>query len=98
MMLEKIPREAGRALRGLRAGFEKVASEAPAFRSIGDTIALESSAFEDGGSIPPRHTADGEGLSPPLSWSAAPPGAEAFVLIVEDPEAPSPEPLVHPAP
>lgn len=97
-MLEKIPREAGRALRGLRAGFEKVASEAPAFRSIGDTIALESSAFEDGGSIPPRHTADGEGLSPPLSWSAAPPGAEAFVLIVEDPDAPSPEPLVHPAP
>ena len=94
-MLEKIPHGVGHALRGLRAGFEKIASEAPAFRSIGDAIDLESSAFEDGGSIPPRYTADGEGLSPPLSWSAAPSGAKAFVLLVEDPDAPSPEPLVH---
>jgi Raf kinase inhibitor-like YbhB/YbcL family protein len=95
MMLEKIPHGVGRALRGLRAGFEKVAGEAPAFASISDAIELESSAFEDGGSIPPRYTADGDGLSPPLSWSAAPPDAEAFVLLVEDPDAPSPEPLVH---
>jgi Raf kinase inhibitor-like YbhB/YbcL family protein len=94
-MLEKIPRGVGHALRGVRAGFERTASERPAFVDIPDTIALESPAFEDGGSIPPRHTADGEGLSPPLSWSAPPPAAEAFVLLVEDPDAPGPEPLVH---
>jgi Raf kinase inhibitor-like YbhB/YbcL family protein len=34
-------------------------------------------------------------VSPPLSWSDPPSGAEAFVLLVEDPDAPSPEPLVH---
>jgi len=94
-MLENIPRGVGHALRGVRAGFERIASERPAFVNIADTIALESSAFEDGGSIPPHHTADGEGLSPPLSWSAPPSAAEAFVLLVEDPDAPGPEPLVH---
>lgn len=94
-MLENIPRGVGHALRGVRAGFERIASERPAFVSIPDAIMLESPVFEDGGSIPPRYTADGEGLSPPLSWSAPPPAAEAFVLLVEDPDAPSPEPLVH---
>jgi Raf kinase inhibitor-like YbhB/YbcL family protein len=94
-MLEKIPRGVGHALRGVRAGFEKVVSERPAFAPVDDGIKLESPAFEDGGSIPPRHTADGEGVSPPLSWSDPPPGAKAFVLLVEDPDAPSPEPLVH---
>jgi Raf kinase inhibitor-like YbhB/YbcL family protein len=84
----------GHALRGVRAGFEKIASES-AFAAVRDTIALESPAFEDGGSIPPRFTADGEGLSPPLSWNTAAAGAEAFVLLVEDPDAPSLEPLVH---
>lgn len=93
-MLEKIPRGVGHALGGVRAGFEKIASES-AFASVKDTIALESPAFEDGGSIPPRFTADGEGVSPPLSWSAPPLGTEAFVLLVEDSDAPSPEPLVH---
>lgn len=38
-MLEKIPHGVGHALRGLRAGFEKIASEAPAFRSIPGTAA-----------------------------------------------------------
>jgi Raf kinase inhibitor-like YbhB/YbcL family protein len=94
-MLEKIPRGLGHALRGVRAGFEKVASQTPACALIDDVIKLESPAFEDGGSIPPRHTADGEGVSPPLSWSDPPSGAEAFVLLVEDPDAPSPQPLVH---
>jgi len=93
-VLEKIPRGVGHALRGVRAGFEKIASES-AFASADDVIALESSAFEDGGSIPPRFTADGEGVSPPLSWSGAPSSAKAYVLLVEDPDAPSPEPLVH---
>jgi Raf kinase inhibitor-like YbhB/YbcL family protein len=93
-MLEKIPRGVGHALQGVRAGFEKIASES-AFASIDDVIALESSAFEDGGSVPPRHTADGEGVSPPLSWGDPPSGTRAFVLLVEDPDAPAPEPLVH---
>jgi Raf kinase inhibitor-like YbhB/YbcL family protein len=94
-MLEKIPAGLGHALRGVRAGYDKVVTEAEPFVRIPDTIALESRAFEDGGSIPARYTADGEKISPPLSWRGAPPEAEGLVLIVEDPDAPTAEPLVH---
>ena len=48
---------------------------------------LTSSAFEEGGRIPAEHSCDGEDVSPPLVWSDAPEGTEAFVLIVEDPDA-----------
>src|SRR5207302_2565448 len=78
-----------------RAGYEKVVSEDDAFVRVPDSIALESPAFEDGGSIPPRYTADGEKISPPLTWRGAPQDAQGLVLIVEDPDAPAPEPLEH---
>jgi Raf kinase inhibitor-like YbhB/YbcL family protein len=94
-MLEKIPHGVGRVLRGLRAGFEKVASERRTFVDVPDVIDLRSPAFEDGGSLPPRFTAEGEGLSPPLAWAEAPPGTQALALLVEDPDAPTPKPLVH---
>lgn len=94
-MLEKIPSSVGRALRRLRAGFDKLASEAPEFAGVPDSIDLGSPAFEDGASIPPRFTADGEKISPPLRWRGAPEDAEALVLILEDPDAPAPDPLVH---
>ena len=94
-MLEKIPHGVGHALRGVRAGFEKVASEDRAFAAARDSIALTSPAFEDGGAIPARYTADGKGISPPLAWRDLPAGAAAVALLVEDPDAPAPEPLVH---
>lgn len=94
-MLEKIPSPVGRALRRLRAGYDKIVSERPDFARVADTIPLESPAFQDGGRIPARYTADGERLSPPLSWRVPSDEAEAMALIVEDPDAPSPDPLVH---
>jgi Raf kinase inhibitor-like YbhB/YbcL family protein len=94
-MLEKIPSSLGHALRGVRAGFEKIVSEGVEFADIPDDLALQSHAFKDGGSIPPRYTADGEKISPPLLWTQVPAGTAGLVLIVEDPDAPSPEPLVH---
>lgn len=94
-MLEKIPAGLGHALRGVRAGYEKVVAESEPFLRVADTIVLESTAFEDGGSIPPRYTADGEKISPPLIWRNVPADAEALALIVEDPDAPAPDPLVH---
>lgn len=51
---------------------------------------LTSSAFGQNGAIPKRHTCDGEDISPPLSWSAVPPGSKSLVLIVDDPDAPDP--------
>ena len=51
---------------------------------------LISPAFEHNGSIPSRHTCDGNDVSPALEWSDAPPGTQSFVLIVDDPDAPDP--------
>ena len=50
---------------------------------------LRSSAFDQGQAIPARYTCDGENVSPPLEWSDAPPETRSFVLIMEDPDAPS---------
>jgi Raf kinase inhibitor-like YbhB/YbcL family protein len=50
---------------------------------------LSSPAFSTGQVIPAKYTCDGENLSPPLQWSGAPPGTRSFVLIIEDPDAPS---------
>ncbi|MDB5437922.1 MAG: YbhB/YbcL family Raf kinase inhibitor-like protein [Caulobacteraceae bacterium] len=94
-MLQHMPRPLGRALRGVRAGFEKVASEQPSFVQADDTIELTSPAFDDGGSIPDRYTADGDLISPPLEVRNIPAGAISLALLVEDPDAPAPEPLVH---
>ena len=52
------------------------------------TFALTSPAFDSGGAVPPRHTCDGEDVSPALEWSAVPDGAHSLALIVDDPDAP----------
>ncbi len=51
------------------------------------SLTLTSEAFEEGGSIPRRHSCDGEDVSPPLRWSGAPEGTAAYAVIVEDPDA-----------
>lgn len=49
---------------------------------------VQSPAFGLGADIPARFTCSGEDLSPPLSWTGAPPGTRAFALVVDDPDAP----------
>jgi Raf kinase inhibitor-like YbhB/YbcL family protein len=49
---------------------------------------LTSPAFSDGGAIPTRHTGEAEDVSPAVSWSDAPAGAQSFALICHDPDAP----------
>ena len=51
-------------------------------------FSLTSSAFAPGGTIPRRHTCDGEDRSPPLSWSVPPTGIRSLALILDDPDAP----------
>ncbi len=96
-MLEYIPAWLGNAMSGLRAGADKLA-----IVQLGEnfeTLDLTSPAFAHEARLPPRFTADAEGdgagVSPPLVWSTPPAGTERMVLIVEDPDAPAPQPLVH---
>lgn len=48
---------------------------------------LSSPAFEHDAPLPMRHTADGENISPPLTWEGVPPGTKELVLITDDPDA-----------
>ena len=47
-------------------------------------FSLKSRAFEDGDEIPWQFTADGDDVSPPLSWSGHPPNTASFALVVKD--------------
>lgn len=94
-MLEKLPDIVGHALRGQRAGLDKTVFHAVDLRAGMASIVVSSLAFVDHGPIPERYTADGEGVSPPLQWSGVPGAAASVILIVEDADAPTPNPLVH---
>lgn len=94
-MLEKLPSGAGRALRGQRAGLDMIALRNVGLKPEAIMINLESPAFASEQPLPVRFTADGEGLSPPLFWSGVPAQTTSLVLLVEDPDAPTPHPFVH---
>lgn len=49
---------------------------------------LTSSAFHSNGSIPPKHTCDGEDVSPELFFAHVPAEAQSLVLIMDDPDVP----------
>lgn len=49
---------------------------------------LISTAFDQHGRIPERHTGEGADVSPPLSWSPAPEGTQGYAVICHDPDAP----------
>ena len=53
-------------------------------------FALRSPSFEPDGSIPAKHTCQGDDAAPPLAWSDPPAGTKSFALIVDDPDAPDP--------
>ena len=52
-------------------------------------IEVSSPAFEDGGTIPPRFTCQGDDVSPPLKWANLPDGTKSVALICDDPDAPA---------
>ena len=94
-MLEKMPPSAGRALGGVRAGPENLVFNDAALARVPARIDVMSPAFIDGGALPERFTNDGPGISPPLEWRGAPLTTAELVLLIEDPDAPTPHPLVH---
>jgi|SRR3989338_2783889 len=49
---------------------------------------LTSPAFTEGGKIPSKYTCDGQNINPPLQFSDVPKGAQALVLVMDDPDIP----------
>lgn len=94
-MLEKLPAALGQALSEVRAGLDRTLLHAVDLRQGMGAMSVGSLAFADHAPMPARFTADGDGLSPPLHWSGVPAQASELVLIVEDADAPTPQPLVH---
>jgi Raf kinase inhibitor-like YbhB/YbcL family protein len=60
-------------------------------------LIVSSPAFAAGGPIPPRHAGLGVGdnIAPPLTFANLPEGTAELVLILQDPDAPLPRPVVH---
>ena len=94
-MLEKLPRGIGEALKGAGPGLDAILYHQDVAGSAPGSLILTSPAFRDGQAIPVRFTADGDKLSPPLAWTGVPERAKGMVLVIEDPDAPAPTPLVH---
>ncbi|WP_392341285.1 YbhB/YbcL family Raf kinase inhibitor-like protein [uncultured Shewanella sp.] len=47
------------------------------------SIELTSPTFSDKGTLPVEFTCEGEGISPPLSWSGVPDGTQSLVMIMD---------------
>jgi len=53
------------------------------------SLTVTSKAFDANGAIPIDNTCDGADRSPPLTWSAPPPGTKSLAIEAHDPDAPS---------
>jgi Raf kinase inhibitor-like YbhB/YbcL family protein len=53
------------------------------------TLTIGSTAFTHKGSIPSKHTCDGENVNPSLTIENIPPGTKSLTLIIDDPDAPT---------
>ena len=85
----------GRLLRRIRAGDRKLTVYHREFSNVPKTILVTSKSFLDKAQIPDRFTQSGDSLSPNLEWKQLPSGTRDIVVIVEDPDAPLPNPFVH---
>lgn len=97
-MLEHVPAWLGKALKNVHAGHGKLAIASLGADDVLNKggFRLSSPAFNDGEALDPSFTADEEdAVAPPLEWTAPPAGALEMALIVEDPDAPTPEPFCH---
>ena len=58
-------------------------------------LKIESAAFDHHQEIPDKYTAEGEDVSPALSWSGVPDGTASFAVIVHDLDAPLVDGFTH---
>ena len=93
-MLEHLPTAVGAALKSVRPGLEKLTLNLH-FADVPQSLTVESSAFQPDAPLPVDATEDGRKVSPPLAWRGVPPGAAGIVILIEDADSPTPQPLVH---
>jgi Raf kinase inhibitor-like YbhB/YbcL family protein len=67
---------------GLLSGPHVLSGDAPL------TMQVESPAVTSRHILPEKYTCHGQGVSPPISWSAAPGGTKSFAVVVDDHDAP----------
>jgi Raf kinase inhibitor-like YbhB/YbcL family protein len=87
----------GTLLKNRRSGETRLAWNLPGLSGPG-TLVVTSEAFGDGEAIPAEHAgkrAGGRNLSPPLAWTAPPPGTAELLLVIEDVDVPMRSPFVH---
>ena len=76
------PGEAGQGAGQRGSASASGAQRAAPTRSRGPVqqLVVSSSAFTAGGNLPVTFTCDGEGVSPPVSWTAGPAGTKSYAL------------------
>lgn len=94
-MIGWLPSFIGRALRSHRAGMSRTLYHDAALAGVPSVIRVQSSDFAPGGALPRRHSADGQGICPALSWQGVPEAARSVVVVVEDADSPTASPIVH---
>jgi Raf kinase inhibitor-like YbhB/YbcL family protein len=72
-----------------------LAQQQPPQKQTEKPFTLSSAAFESDDAIPAKFTCSGANVSPVLTWTDPPAGTQSFALIVDDPDAPQPTPVVH---
>lgn len=64
-------------------------------RRMAHTLIVSSKSFKDGQIMPKKYTCAGDNTSPHIFWSNVPEATKTFVLICDDPDAPTQDPWVH---
>ncbi len=77
----------GAATSAPRAGTAAATPPASA-ASPSSAMTLSSDAFASNATIPTQYTCSGASTQPPLKWSGAPSGTNAFALLMEDTDVP----------
>jgi len=60
----------------------------PSWAGESASFKITSAVFKNNGAIPKQYTCLSMGISPRLSWTGTPEGAQSFALIADDPDAP----------
>ncbi|KAH8549308.1 phosphatidylethanolamine-binding protein [Umbelopsis sp. PMI_123] len=66
----------------------------PPFDKIEPTLKVTSEVGPSNSTLPKQYSQDGENELPPLSWEIVQ-DAKEYIVMIEDPDAPLPVPIVH---